>query len=215
MFIDMHSHSTVSDDARATPEAYVKWIQVLRKKGFRVDGIVLTEHRTFDINSDYTDLSVDSGVKIFKGSELDTIYGHVLLYGSNKKLMELFDFKKVDLDTEKLLTVAREEGGIAVPAHPGRFGVGLVAHMENGANVNSLEVIETYNSSNRSGEQERAEGLAKQLDLSTIGGSDAHFPSSIGSSLTEFFDPIDSLEELVSALIAGRCRAISIEETRQ
>jgi predicted metal-dependent phosphoesterase TrpH len=214
MFIDMHSHSTVSDDARATPEAYMKWIQVLRKKGYRVDGIVLTEHRTFDIKSDYADLSLEAGVKIFKGSELDTIYGHILLYGSNIKLMELFDFSKVDLDTEELLIVARKKGGIVIPAHPGRFGVGLVAHFEKGATINGLEIIETYNSSNRSGEQKRAEGLAEKMDLNSIGGSDAHFPSSIGTTLTEFFDPIDSMNDLVEALIAGRCRPVSLEDTR-
>ena len=48
MFLDLHSHSVSSDDSRATVEQYLKWIHVLRKRGFQADGIVLTEHRKFD-----------------------------------------------------------------------------------------------------------------------------------------------------------------------
>ena len=53
MFVDMHCHSVSSDDARATVEQYLKWIQVLRKRGYQVDAIVLTEHRKFDFDADY------------------------------------------------------------------------------------------------------------------------------------------------------------------
>ena len=52
LYLDMHSHSVSSDDSRATVEQYVKWIQVLRKRGHTVDGIVLTEHRKFDFDKD-------------------------------------------------------------------------------------------------------------------------------------------------------------------
>ena len=57
MNLDLHCHSVSSDDSRATVEQYLKWIVSLRKKGYNVDGIVLTEHRKFDIDLDYTDIS--------------------------------------------------------------------------------------------------------------------------------------------------------------
>ena len=38
----MHVHSKRSDDAGGTVEGYLKWISVIRKKGYQVDGIVLT-----------------------------------------------------------------------------------------------------------------------------------------------------------------------------
>ena len=53
MYLDLHCHSVSSDDSRATVEQYLKWIQVLRKRGHTVDGIVLTEHRKFDFDQDY------------------------------------------------------------------------------------------------------------------------------------------------------------------
>ena len=54
MFLDLHSHSVSSDDSRATVEQYLKWIQVLRKREYTVDGFVLTEHRKFDSHLDYS-----------------------------------------------------------------------------------------------------------------------------------------------------------------
>ena len=50
LFIDLHTHSTSSDDSRATVEQYVKWVGVLRKKRYWIDGFVLTEHRKFDFD---------------------------------------------------------------------------------------------------------------------------------------------------------------------
>ena len=68
MFIDLHSHSVSSDDSRATVEQFVKWVGVLRKKGFTIDGFVLTEHRKFDMDKDYSSLAEQYSVNIFKGS---------------------------------------------------------------------------------------------------------------------------------------------------
>ena len=84
MFLDLHSHSVSSDDSRATVEQYVKWVQVLRKRGYTVDGFVLTEHRKFDFDKDYSALAEQYGVLILKGSELDTRFGHFWFTGSAK-----------------------------------------------------------------------------------------------------------------------------------
>ena len=49
-------------------EQYLKWIQVLRKRGHRVDAIVLTEHRKFDRDADYSSLAREHDVVVLKGS---------------------------------------------------------------------------------------------------------------------------------------------------
>jgi len=42
-YFDLHSHSTdASDDAGGTVEGYAKWIVARRKRGFHIDGFVLT-----------------------------------------------------------------------------------------------------------------------------------------------------------------------------
>ena len=108
MYLDMHSHSVSSDDSRATVEQYLKWIGVLRKRGHVVDGIVLTEHHKFDFDKDYSALASQYGVVVLKGSELDTRYGHVLVYGVTEPLTREIDFSNVAMDTRELLKAARQ-----------------------------------------------------------------------------------------------------------
>jgi hypothetical protein len=67
MFLDLHSHSVSSDDSRATVEQYLKWIQVLRKREYTVDGFVLTEHRKFDSHLDYSRLVMFPLVSVSPG----------------------------------------------------------------------------------------------------------------------------------------------------
>jgi hypothetical protein len=137
----------------------------------------------------------------------------MLVYGVNDHLLSAFDFSDVRMDSQALLTEARSSGAFAVPAHPGRFGVGLVEHMARGASLEGVEVVELLNYGNRPGEGERAAELAAERGLLGIGGSDAHFPSAVGACLTEFWDPIATESDLVAALAAGRFRAVRLEDT--
>ena len=123
MFIDMHVHSKRSDDAGGTVEGYLKWINVLRKKGYQVDGIALTEHRGFDLEVDYTPLADQYGAVVLKGAEIETDLGHVLVYGITAKLMNQFDFKDITLPALEVYKAVRDTGGYAIAAHPGRHAL--------------------------------------------------------------------------------------------
>ena len=70
MILDLHTHSIKSDDGRAKVENYCQWI---RKKELPLDGFVLTEHRQFDGDSDYTAIADQYGLVILKGSEVDVV----------------------------------------------------------------------------------------------------------------------------------------------
>jgi predicted metal-dependent phosphoesterase TrpH len=209
--LDLHCHSVSSDDARATVEQYLKWIQVLRKKGHQVDGIVLTEHRKFDRDADYRALSDKYGVLVLKGSEVDTRHGHFLVYGVTEALLSSVNFADVAMDPNRLIEEAAKTGGIAVPAHPGRVSVGLVDHLGRGAGVGGFAVAELLNGGSRHGEEERAHGLFASLELQGTGGSDAHFPSAIATCMTEFAAPVRTEADLVEALRARACKAVRLE----
>ena len=213
MFLDLHSHSTSSDDSRASVEQFVKWASVIRRKGFQIDGFVLTEHRKFDFDKDYSQLARDNDLLILKGSELDTNCGHFLVYGVTEELAGRIDFGNVSMDAPTLVHTALECGAIAVPAHPGRFGIGLVEFIDNGADFSGISVAEHLNGSNRPGEQERAEELIARMGYKTIGGSDAHSVSAIGTCMTAFDNPIASAEDLVRELLGSSYRPIRLEET--
>ena len=214
MLLDLHTHSVSSDDSRATVEQYVKWVGVLRRKGYHLDGFVLTEHRKFDFDEDYSSLARDNDVLILKGSELDTNYGHFLVYGVTQELTARIDFANVGMDAIKLMRVAQECGAIAVPAHPGRFGIGLCEYIDNGANFSDVCVVERLNGSNRPGEQERAEGLIARHGYLGIGGSDAHMVSAIGACMTRFDNDIANEQELVCELKSGNFQAVCLENAQ-
>ena len=213
MYLDMHSHSVSSDDSRATVEQYLKWIQVLRKRGHVVDGIVLTEHRKFDYDKDYSALANQYDVVVLKGSELDTRYGHVLVYGVTEPLTKDIDFGNVAMDTRELLKAARQHGAYAVPAHPGRFGIGLTEYIQQGETFDDVHIVERLNGGSRKGENERAWELCDDKGYLGVGGSDAHLTSHICTCLTRFEAKISNEADLVEALISEQFQPVWLEDT--
>ncbi len=213
MFLDLHCHSVSSDDSRATVEQYVKWVQVLRKRGYVVDGIVLTEHRKFDFDKDYSALAQQYRMLILKGSELDTRYGHFLVYGVSQGLARDIDFADVRMDARELMRAARQHDAVAIPAHPGRFGIGLTEYIQQGEFFPGVEVVELLNGGGRAGENERADELCRQFGYLGIGGSDAHLTSHIAVCMTEFRAAIASESQLVDALLSKQFQPVRLEET--
>ncbi len=213
MFLDLHCHSVSSDDSRATVEQYVKWVQVLRKRNYVVDGIVLTEHRKFDFDKDYSALAEQYGLLILKGSELDTRYGHVLVYGVSEGLARDIDFSDVRMDARELMQAARHHDAVAIPAHPGRFGIGLTEYIQQGEAFPEVDMVEILNGGGRAGENERAEELCQQYGYLGIGGSDAHFTSHIATCLTDFRSSVANENQLVDALLSKEFRPVRLEET--
>lgn len=204
MILDLHTHSIRSDDGRAKVANYCQWI---RKKELPLDGVVLTEHRQFDDESDYRELEDQYGLLILKASEVETDYGHVLVFGVNEDMVHAFDFARIDNPLAVVLAAAKRCGGFAVPCHPGRRNVGLFSHYEERGPVDDVEVVEIYNGGSIPGEDERSRQEAQKYGYRGIGGSDSHIVSRIGLCATEFVDDIATMDDLVAAISAGRCEA--------
>ena len=211
--LDLHCHSVASDDSRATVEQYLKFIQVLRKRGYTIDGIVLTEHRQFDFDADHSQLANEYGVLVLKGAELDTCFGHMLVYNVTPGLGRDIDFGDVKMDGRELIKAARHHGGYVVPAHPGRFGIGLVEYMALGEAFDDVPIVERVNAGSKPEENERAEDLCQRMGYLGTGGSDAHLASHIGRAVTEFNANIRNEPQLVEALMSGDFRPMYIHET--
>ncbi len=214
MFIDMHVHSKQSDDAGGTVEGYLKWINVLRKKGYRVDGIALTEHRGFDLEVDYTPLAERYEAVVLKGAEIETDMGHVLVYGVTAALMDMFDFKDITLPAREVFKAARDTGGYAIAAHPGRPRIGLWQHVQNGAQPEGVQTIERLNGGSSAEENDIAGRMAQEYGFHCVGGSDSHYVSTIGRCITRFDRRITRIEELLEELNLGDFDAIRLEDTR-
>ena len=208
MILDLHTHSIKSDDGRAKVENYCQWI---RAKDIPIDGIVLTEHRQFDFDSDYTELAQANNLIILKASEVETEYGHVLVYGVTEALTQAFDFSSINNVLEEVITAANDHGAIAVPCHPGRPKVGMFAHTEALGIPKGVRVVEVYNGGSRDDEDQIAlKGAAEQGYLG-IGGSDSHIVSHVGRCATQFQQNIKTMDDLVAALKVGDFQAITLK----
>ena len=205
MILDLHTHSIKSDDGRAKVPNYCQWI---RTRDVPIDGFVLTEHRQFDFASDYGELARRHDLVILKGAEVETEYGHVLVFGVTAPLYEAFDFAAIGLPLERVVEQCDAHGAVAVPCHPGRPRVGMSAHLAEHGVPRGVRIVEVHNGGSRGDEDAVAAAMARELGYLGIGGSDSHIVSHVGRCATEFPKPITTEAALVEALRAGAFRAI-------
>ena len=213
-YLDLHSHSTdASDDAGGTVEGYLKWIAARRKRGYHIDGFVLTEHRHFDPSVEYAALAEQYEAVVLRGAEVETTVGHVLVYGISDEFARRFDLSDVALPASEVFRCARESGGFAVAAHAGRPSIGIAEHVANGHALDHVEAVEALNGGSSDVENGVGREFAEQHALHRVGGSDAHYVSAIGRCMTAFARPIASIEALVEELAAGDYHPVTVEET--
>ena len=214
MILDLHLHSELSDDSRAPVEAYLKLLA--RKRDERpLDGIVLTEHRQFDLTRDYRPLEDAYGLRILTAAEVETDYGHVLVYGVNADILARFDFTDVRLPAQEVITEVARLGGIALPCHPGRANVGLCAHYDSKPPLEGVVAVEALNGGSRKGEDDRVQELIARHGYAAFGGSDSHLVSFVGLCATEFEDDIRTIDDLVRALASRRYRPVDFRPKRE
>jgi len=205
VILDLHLHSERSDDSRAPVEQYLKILQ--RKRDERpLDGIVLTEHRQFDLHRDFRDLEDRYGMLILNAAEVETDYGHVLVYGVNEAMLKRFDFADVRLPAQEVVSEVARLGGIALPCHPGRPNVGLLSHYETKPPLDGVVAVEALNGGSKRGEDERVQNLIDRFGYRAFGGSDAHLVSFVGICATEFDAEIRCMDDLVRELRSGSYR---------
>ena len=208
MLLDLHTHSIKSDDGRAKVENYCQWI---KSKALPIDGFVLTEHRQFDHESDYSALAGQFDLLILKGSEVETEYGHVLVFGVTEALTREFDFGSINLSLEMVVETCEHHDAVAVPCHPGRPSVGMFAHTEEYGIPKGVSIVEIYNGGSRENEDQIAIDNAGKLGYQGIGGSDSHIVSHVGRCATRFSTPILAMSDLVQALRRGEFEAVNLK----
>jgi predicted metal-dependent phosphoesterase TrpH len=211
MILDLHTHSDASEDSRAPVESYLKWL-VRKRDLLPIDGIVLTEHRQWNPARDYRRLEDRYGMLILHGAEVETDYGHVLVYGVNADMTRRFDFTDVRLSAQQLIPAVAQMGGIAAPCHPGRPTIGLCEHYRHKPPIEGVVAVEALNGGSRRGENERVHEVIERYGYHAFGGSDSHLVSLVGACATDFDDDVRSVEELVQALQSGRYRPVDFRD---
>jgi hypothetical protein len=145
-------------------------------------------------------------------AEVETDYGHVLVYGVNADILRRFDFTNVRLPAQDVVSEVWKMGGVALPCHPGRPNVGLCAHYETKPVLEGVVAVEALNGGSKKGEDARVQTLMAEHGYAGFGGSDSHLVSFVGICGTELDRDIRTIDDLVEELRGGRCRPVDFRQ---
>lgn len=196
MKIDLHCHSKYSHDTYFDPAALIRQAQQIG-----LDGVCFTEHFSVDTSMAVEKINVHDGFRVFRGVEISTAWGHLLVYGLKDDVWNRWG-RDHYLDVENVIRAVHELGGICAPAHPFRewssFGKRVF-------DLEGLDAVETHNGRNTASENHQALMAAQALGLPCIGGSDCHRKDQVGLGYTRFENRVSNMDELVAEIRAGRC----------
>ena len=203
MRFDLHCHTREgSIDARASIFDIAARLQA---KGF--DGMLVTDHNSFDGFDKCADAAAKNGFVILRGIEYDTSNaGHMLVILPDKVKCRLLEIR--GMGVEHLIKLVHSHGGILGPAHP--YGTGFFAlmhtrwsqrHME--SLLDDFDFVETCNSGVKHEANARARRLAQYFGKVQTGGSDVHHLEDAGLAYTDISGDIRSNNELIAAIRRG------------
>jgi predicted metal-dependent phosphoesterase TrpH len=202
MNIDLHLHTTAFSPCSAmSPDDLM-----LSARDSGLDGVCITEHNRIWPAPDAEALSRKHGLAVFRGVEVTTTGGDVLVFGLHEEPGSQI------WTPEELRTRVDAVGGVAIAAHPFRgfllFGFGqLRMNLEDALDnptFSQVHGLEVCNCMVTAEENALAQEAAEAMGLLMMGGSDAHRAQDVGTCVTRFQDRIRDEQELVRALLAGR-----------
>ena len=204
MRIDLHCHSKYSPDNYLEPEELIQ--QAIKRN---LDGVCFTEHHSLMASREVERIEVPEGFYVFRGLEISTDRGHLLVYGLKDDSRNVWS-RSHYLDVYEVVETVHSLGGICVPAHPFRgwdsFGDGVLT-------IDGFDGIETHNGLDLEDENRKALRVARLINLPSIGGSDCHNREQVGKAFTLFKNPVHSIEELVEEIKKGNCEGDFLLDT--
>ena len=174
-------------------------------KKIGLDGICFTEHNKAWGAEDIDQLKLKWDFLIFRGVEVDTIEGHILVFGLNK------DFDAI-IRAHELRELVTEAGGVMIAAHPltgfRAFGLAELKLSPEQASrrpiFRSVDAVEGFSGRTIDKENKLTQEAAEILNMKMSGGSDAHRIGDLGRCVTIFENTIHSEAELITELKAGK-----------
>jgi predicted metal-dependent phosphoesterase TrpH len=199
MWIDTHCHTKYSYDNWLEPLALIR-----RAKALGLDGVVITEHYSYEASEPVEAIAQDEGLLLLRGVEIATDHGHMLAYGVQDDSWNTWG-RDNWLPMAAVIERVTELGGICVPAHPFRE-VGVCCLLERLLDVTGIDAVETHNGNNQEADNALAIRAAQHMDLPSLGGSDCHKVTAVGRCATEFLQPVTDMDSFIAAIRAGACR---------
>ncbi len=192
MQVDMHVHSNASFDSKMKVDILLRNL-----KSIGLDGIAITDHDTLEAIPKAKEIAKNYDVKVFSAVEITTKKGHIIAYGIQEK-------PPYRSSVEETLDWIKDQDGLSVCTHPFRISSPSLGDDIYNHTFDALEINAKCHLSQNSA----AETAATVLKIPLIGGSDAHFLSSVGLINTSFEDEITNEDELISAIRKRRCEVM-------
>ena len=190
MRLDLHVHSTHSQDGTVSPKEILE-----RCREIGLDGCAITDHNSIDGSLEACRIASEVGLIAVRGVEISSSEGHVLAYGISSLVPR-------GLPLEETIRRVHDLDGIAVAAHPTRFGSGI--GIDRVANM-GFDAVEVLNGGSSRRGNRIASGLAGNHRLPVTGGSDAHKSVEIGRAVT-VVDDVSCEKDVLKAVTEGRAR---------
>jgi len=183
LIIDLHVHTEAfSTDSILDPEEAIK-----EAKRIGLDGVCFTEHNKVWEIEEIRRLSRKWEFLVINGIEVDTVEGHVLVFGLHR------DFEKI-IRVHELREIVNQADGVMIAAHPFKgfraFGFSDLSLSPEQASqrpiFQSVDALEGFSGKTAEKENLLAQEVARGLGMKMTGGSDAHSLEAIGKCVTIF-----------------------------
>jgi predicted metal-dependent phosphoesterase TrpH len=210
MLIDLHTHTRpLSWDSILDPDDLIE-----RSKQAGLDGICLSEHDYFWDPEKVRELAKRHSYLVLPAIEINTEDGHMLCYGLEKYVYGMH--RAVELAGYVNLS-----NGAMIAAHPYRrkmpwqvkddqeYEEALVRAARTPAYTHCA-ALERLNGRGSVKENTFSARLCDYMNMPGTAGTDSHAAADIGKCATEFERRIETIEDLIEELKAGRFRPVSL-----
>lgn len=188
MIIDTHVHEN-----KYSFDSFIDFKESVElAKLIGLDGICITNHDNNYLRNEIGDSAKINGVLVIVGSEVLTHEGDILVFG-------LKDIPTEKMSAEELLTLVKKHKGAAIAAHPFRNNNrGMGENMRKVSHL--LTGIESFNGSTYPYHNLQSYALATEINISSLGASDAHRLEKLGTYATMFYNAIRDHHDFIEAL---------------
>ena len=200
MKIDLHVHTNSFDSVGMSPSRLID-----RAHKRKIDGFAATNHNSVEAAEECVAYGLKVGFPVFRGVEISTDRGHLLVYGLEDDRWEPVVISGLPSAAEVLERLDRNRVAVFL-AHPffDSFHVTREALTSFLVYVDGVESINgTKHLVNRIYQEKMGD-----VDVRCIGGSDAHEPATLGDAYTEFTTSVASDADLVRELRHGTIKPV-------
>lgn len=209
--IDLHVHTSPASPCSSAPENQA----IEEAKRIGLDAICLTDHNYVWNTENIEDLKQKHGFLVFRGNEITTDQGDILVFGMNKDIKGIIKLQNLKKEVLKA-------DGFMIAAHPFRgflvFGAEQLGLTTENAMARSLfkwvDAVEVLNGKVTEKENNLASEVTTRLGLLATGGSDAHEVYEVGRYATRFSSPIKDEKDMINALRSGNYSPVAFREDR-